>query len=111
MLRRLSLSAAVAALAVPAVLARAAQAGNGRGPGDDAGAQAQVRKQQPLVHRKAELSRRASRAKAADEAPLAITIDQLTPSTIPAQGVIRVSGTVTNTDSATWSTINVRPFI
>ena len=58
------------------------------------------------------MSRRAKRAQRAEtDAPLKVTIDQLTPSTIPARGVIRISGTVTNTDTVPWSTINVRPFI
>ncbi len=57
------------------------------------------------------MSRRAKRARAETDAPLAVTIDQLTPSTIPEKGMVRVSGTITNNDTVTWSTINVYSFI
>ena len=59
------------------------------------------------------MSRRANRARAAakDDAPLAVTIDQLTPSSIPDKGTVRVSGFVTNNDTVAWSTINVYSFI
>ena len=40
-----------------------------------------------------------------------MTIDQLTPSTIPEKGMVRVSGTITNNDTVPWSTINVYAFI
>ncbi len=43
--------------------------------------------------------------------PLAITIDSLSPSTIPKSGPIRVSGEVTNVDDTTWTTINFYPFL
>ena len=40
-----------------------------------------------------------------------MTIDKLTPSTIPEKGMVRVSGTITNNDTVAWSTINVYSFI
>src|SRR5690349_4602332 len=114
MLRRLSISAALAALAVPVALAGPVHADPGDPPADDPGAQAQQRKQQATSpSRKQPVSRagRAARARAEDDAPLSVSIDQLSPSTIPDQGRVRVSGLVTNNDTETWSTINVRPFI
>ena len=53
----------------------------------------------------------AAHARADDEAPLAVTIDGLTPSTIPTSGQVRVSGTVTNLDDQTWTTINLYSFV
>jgi len=52
----------------------------------------------------------AAAPKAIDQAPLAVTIDGLTPSALPRTGPIRVSGTVTNTDDQTWTTINLYPW-
>jgi hypothetical protein len=52
----------------------------------------------------------AAAPKAADQAPLEVTIDGLTPSALPRSGPIRVSGTVTNTDDETWTTINLYPW-
>src|SRR3954468_16113443 len=49
--------------------------------------------------------------RAADDAPLSITIDRLSPSSIPAQGKVRISGWVTNDSDETWSAINVHAFI
>jgi hypothetical protein len=122
MLRRVSFSAALAALAVPVlsvgIAAGPAHADPTGTPSDDPAAQAQVRKgqlhaepQQTAAARRQAVSRRASRARAEDDAPLTLTIDKLTPSTIPERGMVRVSGTVTNNDTETWSTINIRPFI
>src|SRR4051794_4130024 len=117
MLRRLSISAAaLAALAVPVVLTGPAHADRGGTPDNDAAAQAQVRKQHPRAHpgresRKQGVSRRADRARPKDDAPLSVSIDQLTPSTIPDRGMVRVSGFVTNNDDQAWSTINVYAFI
>ena len=113
MLRRVSFSAALAALAVPLVLAGSSHADPGPTPVGDPGDQAQLRKQQVAPARKAAVSRRANRgkARAKDDAPLSVTIEKLTPSSIPDKGVVRVSGFVTNNDTETWSTINVRPFI
>src|SRR6185369_14806708 len=48
--------------------------------------------------------------KATEQAPLAVTIDRLTPSELPRTGPIRVSGSVTNTDDETWTTVNLYPF-
>ncbi|MBI2243194.1 MAG: hypothetical protein HYU55_04355 [Nocardioides sp.] len=44
-------------------------------------------------------------------APLAMTIDSLTPSEIPRHGPVRVTGTVTNQDTETWTTVNVYAFV
>ena len=70
-----------------------------------------ARSRQAAPARKQAVSRRAKRARAETDAPLAVTIDQLTPSTIPEKGMVRVSGTITNNDTVTWSTINVYAFI
>jgi hypothetical protein len=48
--------------------------------------------------------------KATEQAPLAVTIDRLTPSELPRTGPVRVSGSVTNVDDETWTTINLYPF-
>ena len=45
------------------------------------------------------------------QAPLAVTIDRLTPSALPRTGPVRVSGSVTNVDDETWTTINLYPFV
>ena len=112
MLRRLSFSAALAALAVPVLLAGPGQADPGGPPSDDPGVQAQLRKEQQVAPpRQRTVSRRAHRARAATASPLAVTIENLTPSTIPEKGLVRVSGTVTNNDTVTWSTINVYAFV
>jgi hypothetical protein len=116
MLRRLSFSAALAALAVPVLvtglLAGPGHADPGGGPSDDPAAQAQLRKELKVAPpRKQAVSRRAKRARAETASPLAVTIDKLTPSTIPEKGMVRVSGTITNNDNVTWSTINVYAFI
>ena len=63
------------------------------------------------AERAAVTSRRAARRTAARATPLAVVIDTLTPSSIPARGDIRVSGTVTNTDSIPWLTVNVYSFV
>ncbi|GAW48075.1 MULTISPECIES: DUF6049 family protein [unclassified Nocardioides] len=47
----------------------------------------------------------------ADQAPLAVTIDSLSPSTIPQKGPIRVSGSVTNNDTEAWTSIQVFAFV
>ena len=52
----------------------------------------------------------AAAPKATEQAPLAVTIDRLTPSELPRTGPIRVSGTVTNVDAEAWTTINLYPF-
>ena len=53
---------------------------------------------------------RSASGPAPDDAPLALTIDSLSPSYIPVAGVIRVSGAVTNTSEDTWRNINVYAF-
>jgi hypothetical protein len=52
----------------------------------------------------------AAAPKATEQAPLTVTIDRLTPSELPRTGPVRVSGTVTNVDAETWTTINLYPF-
>jgi Family of unknown function (DUF6049) len=119
---RLSFSAALAALAVPVVLSASAAAdpgGAGNGQGNDQGSdsdpsvQTQLRKQShQATPRREQVSRRAKRgARPETDTPLEVTIDQLTPSTIPEKGLVRVSGTVTNNDTATWLLINTYAFI
>ena len=123
MLRRVSISAALAALTVPVLLtiappAGALAAGPEDGPsGDPLRPVAPSRVAPSGEPRPAGVSRRAKRtaavraARAADATPLRVTIDQLTPSAIPEKGVVRVSGSVTNDDDVVWSTINVYAFI
>lgn len=43
--------------------------------------------------------------------PLEVTIDTLTPGDLPATGEVEVSGTVTNVDDETWTTVNLYPFL
>jgi hypothetical protein len=43
--------------------------------------------------------------------PLRVTIEELTPGEIPGAGVVEVSGTVTNVDDETWTTLNLYPVI
>ena len=49
--------------------------------------------------------------RAADTSPLAVTIDDLSPSEIPERGPIQVQGTVTNQDTETWTTVNLYAFL
>ncbi|MEO6509510.1 MAG: DUF6049 family protein, partial [Nocardioides sp.] len=49
--------------------------------------------------------------RADSDAPLSITIDELTPSSIPQHGKVRISGYVTNDSDETWTAINVHAFI
>ncbi|ANH37697.1 hypothetical protein I601_1255 [Nocardioides dokdonensis FR1436] len=55
----------------------------------------------------------AGTAQAADEdvEPLRVTIDALTPGELPRSGPLEVSGSVTNVDDDTWTTINLYPFL
>jgi hypothetical protein len=53
----------------------------------------------------------ATRAAAPYDAPLLITIDDLTPGEVPDKGPVVVSGTVTNRDVETWSGISLYPFL
>ncbi|MDP2775508.1 MAG: DUF6049 family protein, partial [Nocardioides sp.] len=50
-------------------------------------------------------------AAAEEPEPLAITIDSMSPSVVPRTGPITLTGTVTNIDTETWSTISLYPFI
>lgn len=43
--------------------------------------------------------------------PLEVTIETLTPGDLPSEGEIEVSGTVTNVDDETWTTVNLYPFV
>ncbi|WP_243058294.1 DUF6049 family protein [Nocardioides sp. SR21] len=43
--------------------------------------------------------------------PLLVTIDSMSPSVVPRKGKIRVSGTVTNADEETWSSISLYAFM
>lgn len=45
------------------------------------------------------------------DSPLTVSIDALAPSALPRTGPLRISGTVTNRDEQTWTTINLYPFI
>lgn len=126
--RRSRLSAALAALAVPTVLV----AGLGTGPGGAAHAadgprtdpgptalesrQPQARTTGPAV-RRPQVSRHAARqarvrAQArAQQMPLTVTLDDVSPAVIPARGPITVTGEVTNDDSVARTTINVYSFV
>lgn len=53
---------------------------------------------------------RAAPAPAADDTPLQVVIDALSPSYVPSQGPIRLSGSVTNTSEDTWRNVNVYSF-
>ena len=123
MLRRVSISAALAALTVPVLLTVGAPAG-ALTAGPDGGPSGDPLRPDPPTRvvpsgqpRAAVVSRRAKRlaaaraARAADDTPLRVTIDQLTPAAIPDKGVVRVSGSVTNDDDVVWNTINVYAFI
>jgi hypothetical protein len=46
-----------------------------------------------------------------DRSPLGVTIDALSPSYLPAQGPVRVNGTLTNNTDERWVAINLHPFI
>ena len=52
----------------------------------------------------------APRARAAEDTPLTVTIESLNPTAIPKKGPIRVSGTLTNRDDETWTSINLYAF-
>src|SRR4051794_15652798 len=101
MLRGLSFSAALAALAVPIALSAPVLADPGGTPEGDPAGQALHRQEQKAGPRPPVVSRRAERVRTDDQEPLAVSIDQLTPSTVPGQGMVRVSGFVTNNDTQT----------
>ncbi len=46
-----------------------------------------------------------------DPEPLSVTIESLSPGELPRSGPIEVSGTVTNVDDETWTTVNLYPFL
>ncbi len=52
-----------------------------------------------------------SARRAEDSAPLSVAIETLTPSTVPKAGPVRITGSVTNRDEASWSRVNVYAFI
>ena len=43
--------------------------------------------------------------------PLSVEVSTVSPAVVPREGPIRITGTVTNIDIETWSTINLYPFI
>jgi uncharacterized protein DUF6049 len=49
--------------------------------------------------------------RADDDSPLSVSIDALSPSSIPRKGPIRISGSVTNRDDAPWEGVRVYAFI
>lgn len=49
--------------------------------------------------------------RAPDSTPLSVTLDAMTPSYVPRQGSVRISGSITNEDEQTWTAINVLAFI
>jgi hypothetical protein len=50
-------------------------------------------------------------ARAVEPEPLSIVLENVSPSVVPRQGPIVVTGTVTNVDTETWSTVNLYPII
>ena len=65
----------------------------------------------PAVASPAPAPARRPRAVRAADAPLSLTIDTLTPSSIPQNGKVLVSGWVTNNSDETWTAVNVHAFI
>ncbi|MXG91370.1 DUF6049 family protein [Nocardioides flavescens] len=118
--RRSRLSAALAALALPVLLttglAPAAQAAEGPGPAAVEGQQPRARTTGPAA-RRPQVSRHAARQAAvrararAEQMPLTVTLDDLSPAVIPARGPITVTGEITNDDTVARTTINVYSFI
>ncbi|MCL2540839.1 MAG: DUF6049 family protein [Nocardioidaceae bacterium] len=51
------------------------------------------------------------RAGSGNDSPLRIEITDLTPGTLPRQGPVQVTGTITNTDHVTWRHITVYPYL
>jgi hypothetical protein len=58
----------------------------------------------------AQASARAT-APADPEAPLAVTLVEMTPSVVPERGRITLRGSVTNVDDETWTSIEMYPFV
>jgi hypothetical protein len=65
----------------------------------------------PAVRSAATQVRQAAQAPAQDEEPLGVTIDDLSPSYLPARGPVRVNGTLTNNTDDRWVAINLHLFI
>lgn len=51
------------------------------------------------------------RAVVVEETPLAVTIDTMSPASVPRQGRITVTGTITNRDDVAWTSINAYAFV
>ena len=105
------LSLAVLVVALPAALPPGIPAGF---PGALTSAQAlpATAKGEPtraVAHVSAPRTRQVVRAQGDD--PLAVTIETLSPSYVPAKGQLRITGSVTNTDRETWAAINVAPIL
>jgi hypothetical protein len=107
MVRRRSLHAALVAAAAVVVAVWPAA---GPAVADDPDlSRPQAAAQKPIADRAAVTSRLGARRAA--KTPLAVTIETLTPSSVPARGPVQVTGTVTNTDAVPWVTVNVYAFI
>lgn len=108
MVRRRSLRAALGAVAATVVLSTTL-AGSPAAADDPDLSGAEARATSAGPSRAAVASRQ--RARLAATTPLTVTIEALTPSAIPARGPVQVAGTVTNTDSVPWLTVNVYSFV
>lgn len=53
----------------------------------------------------------AQAAPADPDAPLSVSIERMSPATVPERGRVTIQGRVTNDDDVAWSTINLYPFI
>ena len=113
MARPMSLSAALVALTAASGLGLAVPAEAASDHRGTRGAPAQESQQaaRSSAARLAEVSRRSGRPVVVEESPLTVTIDELSPSTIPTRGPVRVTGTVTNTDDEPWRSVNVYSFV
>ena len=99
-LRAALVAAATALVAIPL--------GSGPAAADDPGLD-RPRTVARVPERPAAASRQGVRRAAST--PLTLTIDTLSPASIPSRGTVRVAGTVTNTDSVVWRTVNIYSFI
>jgi hypothetical protein len=109
MVRRSHHAALVAAAAVAAAAVAVWPAAGPALADDPDLSRPQAAAQAPTAGRAAVASRQGVRRAA--KAPLAVTIDTLTPGSIPARGPVQVAGTVTNTDTEPWLTVNVYSFV
>lgn len=57
------------------------------------------------------VSRPAAAVKAVDDSPLAVSIDALSPSSLPARDPVLVTGSVTNRTEVEWRAVNVHAFL